>query len=117
VGVNLGAAPDVLGAGALAGADAAEVLGGFLEGFARDLEPGRPTFASDVLLRYRAVCATLGRRVRATTTEGRAVEGEAVDVDEEGGLIVRTGDGPIVVRFGEVEHLGEDALPGSGTPG
>lgn len=117
VGVNLGAAPDVPGAGALADADPAEVLGAFLEGFARDLDPHRRTFAEDVLERYRAMCATLGRRVRATTTEGEVVEGEAVDVDDAGGLVVRTDAGRRVVRFGEVEHLRDGALPGGGTPG
>ncbi|HEX5950323.1 MAG TPA: biotin--[acetyl-CoA-carboxylase] ligase [Actinomycetota bacterium] len=117
VGVNLGAAPDVPGAGALAGADAAEVLGMFLEGLARDLVPDRPAFAEEVVERYRAVCATLGRRVRATTTGGRVVEGDAVGVDQVGRLIVRTEDGPTVVGFGEIEHLRDDALPGDGTPG
>jgi BirA family biotin operon repressor/biotin-[acetyl-CoA-carboxylase] ligase len=57
------------------------------------------------------VCATLGRRIRATTAEGAVVEGEAIDIDEHGGLIVRTGDGLGLVRFGEVEHL-EGSLPG-----
>jgi BirA family biotin operon repressor/biotin-[acetyl-CoA-carboxylase] ligase len=54
---------------------------------------------------YRDVCATIGTNVRATTTEGSVVEGVAVDLDEAGGLVVRTGDGLEVVRFGEVEHL------------
>jgi BirA family biotin operon repressor/biotin-[acetyl-CoA-carboxylase] ligase len=58
-----------------------------------------------VVERYRPVCATLGRRVRAFTTEGTTVEGEAVDVDETGALIVGTFDGLELVRSGEVEHL------------
>jgi len=33
------------------------------------------------------------------------VVGEAVDVDEWGGLVVRTDVGDEVVRFGEVHHL------------
>lgn len=117
VGVNLVAAPRVAGAGALAEADPAQVLGAFLEGFARDLRPSRAGFARDVLERYRALCATIGRRVRARTTEGAVVEGEAVDVDDAGGLVVRTDAGRRTVRFGEVEHLGDGALPGAGAPG
>jgi BirA family biotin operon repressor/biotin-[acetyl-CoA-carboxylase] ligase len=59
------------------------------------------------LERYRALCETLGRTVRATTTDGRRVEGEAVSLGPEGELLVRaTGAGKAVaVRFGEVEHL------------
>jgi biotin-(acetyl-CoA carboxylase) ligase len=44
--------------------------------------------------------------VRATTADGEVVEGEAEDVDERGGLLVRTGTGTRVVRFGTVDHLG-----------
>ena len=54
---------------------------------------------------YREVCATLGTRVRAATAGGAVVEGEAVDLDERGGLVVRTPAGDEVVRFGAVEHL------------
>jgi BirA family biotin operon repressor/biotin-[acetyl-CoA-carboxylase] ligase len=63
---------------------------------------------------YRHVCATIGTRVRATTTSGLVVEGEAVEVDDAGGLVVRTGNGLEVVRFGEVEHLHEAAADASG---
>ena len=51
------------------------------------------------------MCATLGRRVRAFTTDGNTIEGEAVDVDETGALVVGTADGLELVRSGEVEHL------------
>jgi len=51
------------------------------------------------------VCATIGTRVRAITTEGSVVEGVAVDLDETGRLVVRSDKGSEVVRFGEVEHL------------
>jgi biotin-(acetyl-CoA carboxylase) ligase len=43
--------------------------------------------------------------VRATTAGGAVVEGEAVDLDERGGLVVRTPTGVQVVWFGEVERL------------
>ena len=110
VGVNVGTPPGVDGAGAV-DADPEVLLNAFLERFARHYEPGHPAFAGAVTEDYRRVCATLGRRIRATTAEGAVVEGEAIDIDEHGGLIVRTGDGLGVVRFGEVEHL-EGSLPG-----
>lgn len=117
VGLNLEAAPDVPGAGALGGSDPEPLLGAFLEAFARHYEPGHPAFAGAVVEGYRRVCATLGRRVRAASTDGVSVEGEAVDVDARGGLVVRTGSGLHVVRFGEVEHLDAGSLPGQGAPG
>jgi len=54
---------------------------------------------------YREVCATPGLRVRATVAGGGIVEGEAEEVDEHGGLVVRTADGIRVIRFGAIEHL------------
>jgi BirA family biotin operon repressor/biotin-[acetyl-CoA-carboxylase] ligase len=111
VGVNLGTAPGVPGAGALGEVDPASLLVAFLETFAYHYEPAHPAFAGAVVEGYRRACDTLGRRVRATTTAGAVVEGEAVDVDERGALVVRTSSGLEVVRFGEVEHLDQGALP------
>ena len=53
-----------------------------------------------------ACSGNFGRRVRATTTDGREVEGEAADVDPTGALIVETNGGREAVAFGEIEHLG-----------
>jgi biotin-(acetyl-CoA carboxylase) ligase len=79
--VNLGASPpDVPGAGAIE-AGAAELLEAFLADFVREYRPRETAFAGAVLAGYRGLCATLGRRVRATTTDGEVVEGEAEDVD------------------------------------
>jgi BirA family biotin operon repressor/biotin-[acetyl-CoA-carboxylase] ligase len=107
VGVNLGDAPDdVAGASALGERDAGALLEAFLGHFAHRYEPGHPAFAGAVLEGYREVCVTLGRTVRVLTTEGGlGPEGEAVDVDEEGALVIRTAEGLVPVRFGEVEHL------------
>jgi BirA family biotin operon repressor/biotin-[acetyl-CoA-carboxylase] ligase len=55
--------------------------------------------------RYRTMCATLGRRVRATVVDGTTVEGSAVDLDDHGGLIVETEGGRQTVSFGEIVHL------------
>lgn len=105
VGVNLGAAPDVPGAAALADADAAALLDAFLDAFHRRYEPGHPAFPGATAAAYREVCATLGTNVRATTTEGHIVKGEAIDVDETGALVVRTSRGLEVIRSGEVQEL------------
>lgn len=106
VGVNVGSPPPGLpGAGAVEAGDE-ELLTAFVGGFARRYRPGQPTFAADVLAAYRERCTTLGTGVRARTAGGSVVEGEAVDVDDDGGLVVRVGrTGREVVRFGEVEHL------------
>jgi len=105
VGVNLGAPPpDLPEAGAVEAEDD-ELLEAFLSAFVRGYQPEHPAFAGSVVSAYREVCATLGTRIRARTVDGTAVEGEAVDVDELGGLVVRTPSGDEVVRFGEVEHL------------
>jgi BirA family biotin operon repressor/biotin-[acetyl-CoA-carboxylase] ligase len=106
VGVNLRTPPaDVPDAGAVDASDD-DLLAAFVRTFADSYRPADPTFSEGTVSAYRGRCATLGVRVRATTVGGATVEGEAVDVDEAGGLVVRTGGGLEVVRFGEVEHLG-----------
>ncbi|HEV2760414.1 MAG TPA: biotin--[acetyl-CoA-carboxylase] ligase [Acidimicrobiales bacterium] len=55
---------------------------------------------ADVLVRYRARCATLGRRVRVELP-GETLEGVADAVDEEGRLVV----GGRHVTAGDVVHL------------
>jgi BirA family biotin operon repressor/biotin-[acetyl-CoA-carboxylase] ligase len=106
VGVNLGAPPGAFPDSGAVQADAVALLEAFVSSFAERYEPAHPAFAGAVRSAYREVCATLGRRVRATTTTGSVIEGEAEDVDELGGLVVRTTRGLEVVRFGEVEHVG-----------
>ncbi len=107
VGVNLGAAPDVEGAGALPGVDPVELLGFFLAELWSDYGHGgrRRDFAERVVERYRGVCSTLGRRVRATTRAGAVVEGTARDVDVDGALVVEAGGRSVTVGFGEIQHL------------
>ncbi|MEO6713255.1 MAG: biotin--[acetyl-CoA-carboxylase] ligase, partial [Mycobacteriales bacterium] len=41
-----------------------------------------------LLAAYRRLCTTIGRRVRAELPDGSAVEGEAVDVDSRGHLVI-----------------------------
>lgn len=58
-----------------------------------------------ILTAYRRVSATLGQRVRASTTSGELIEGTAVDLDERGGLVVEREGRRTVISFGEVAHM------------
>jgi BirA family transcriptional regulator, biotin operon repressor / biotin---[acetyl-CoA-carboxylase] ligase len=86
-------------------ADHADLLRRFLVAF-RGAFPRGDAAWDGVIERYRGVCATLGRMVRATTTLGRTVEGEATAISPAGGLVVRDrAGGEHAVAFGEVAHL------------
>jgi BirA family transcriptional regulator, biotin operon repressor / biotin---[acetyl-CoA-carboxylase] ligase len=59
-----------------------------------------------LLADYRQACATLGREVRISVVAGEAVEGRAVEVDDEGALVIARTDGVrTTVHAGDVEHL------------
>jgi len=59
----------------------------------------------EVLEQWRYYSSTLGQRVRIWQKD-RATEGIAVDLAEDGGLLVRAEGGQqIVVHAGDVEHL------------
>ena len=59
---------------------------------------------------YLALCRTVGRRVRVALPAGDTLEGEAVDVDDGGRLVLRTAAGEERVGAGDVLAL----RPGSG---
>jgi BirA family biotin operon repressor/biotin-[acetyl-CoA-carboxylase] ligase len=101
-GLNL-EAPDVEGAAGLGDLDRVALLGGFLSRVRQALEA--PSSADEVLARWTAVSATLGRRVAAVGVDGVRVEGLAIAVDALGRLVVETVDGPAAVASEEVEHL------------
>jgi BirA family transcriptional regulator, biotin operon repressor / biotin---[acetyl-CoA-carboxylase] ligase len=86
-------------------ADPVDILETFLSDFRDAYQPAGDGFAAAVVGRYRTMCATLGRRVRATVVDGTTVEGSAVDLDDHGGLIVETEGGRQTVSFGEIVHL------------
>jgi BirA family transcriptional regulator, biotin operon repressor / biotin---[acetyl-CoA-carboxylase] ligase len=92
---------------ALAGAavEPEDLLTGFLKGFRAAYRPADPDFGAHALFRYRGTCATIGRRVRARTTDGREVEGTAVDLDRDGGLAIEADGARSTVAFGEIAHL------------
>jgi BirA family transcriptional regulator, biotin operon repressor / biotin---[acetyl-CoA-carboxylase] ligase len=54
---------------------------------------------------YRRHCATLGREVTVTTTDGAAITGRALDIDADGRLLVQRDDRVEAVGAGDVEHL------------
>ncbi|MFD5770637.1 biotin--[acetyl-CoA-carboxylase] ligase [Streptomyces sp. NPDC127049] len=61
---------------------------------------------SGVRAAYAAGCATLGHRVRADLPGERMLEGEAVDLDGDGRLVVATeGGGTEAVGAGDIVHL------------
>ena len=55
--------------------------------------------------RYRERCDTIGRPVRVSLPGGAELVGEAVDVDESGRLVVRSGDETTAVSAGDVVHV------------
>jgi hypothetical protein len=99
--VNLEVPDDAPWAGALGGVDDEALLSAFL-GRLRSLVEGGP---ERILDRWRAVSATLGRRVEATAVGGDVVRGVAADLDETGALLIDTGAGRVRVAFGEIRHL------------
>ena len=66
---------------------------------------GGDPMASGLLSAYAASCATIGRRVRVEVPGGPAVIGEAVGLDGDGRLLVRTAEGERAFGAGDVVHL------------
>ncbi|WP_435770806.1 biotin--[acetyl-CoA-carboxylase] ligase [Nocardioides sp. SYSU DS0651] len=54
---------------------------------------------------YRSQCATLGQQVRVDLPGGGTLTGRAVDVDDDGRLVVETADGVERVGAGDVVHV------------
>ncbi len=54
---------------------------------------------------YVCACATLGRRVRVHLPGGGVLEGEAVDVDPEGRLVIDAAEGTRAVGAGDIVHV------------
>jgi BirA family transcriptional regulator, biotin operon repressor / biotin---[acetyl-CoA-carboxylase] ligase len=61
---------------------------------------------SGLRVAYEAACATLGREVRAELPGGETVCGRALEIDEEGRLVIRsTGKGDVSIGAGDIVHL------------
>jgi BirA family biotin operon repressor/biotin-[acetyl-CoA-carboxylase] ligase len=52
-----------------------------------------------------ALCLTLGQRVRVLLPDGSTLEGHAQRLDEDGRLVVVSGDAERAVSAGDVVHL------------
>jgi BirA family biotin operon repressor/biotin-[acetyl-CoA-carboxylase] ligase len=61
--------------------------------------------SSALLAAYRERCVTLGRRVRAELPGGTSVQGEAIRVDGDGALVLRTPQGERIISAGDVVHV------------
>ena len=60
---------------------------------------------ADVIAEWKTQTVTLGRKVRIQTLQ-EVAEGTAVDVDENGSLILRLGDGSLkTILYGDCFHL------------
>jgi len=69
-------------------------------------ESGGDAEMSGLLGAYRRDCATIGRPVRALLPGGGEVTGEAISVDADGQLVIRTADGhDLRVSAGDVLHV------------
>jgi len=110
VGVGLNVAwPDTLPPGVTdlrrcsgAVVDRHRLLDRLVEALDRRASQDPATSAED----YRAACVTVGREVRVDLGGGRSLEGRALDVTDEGWLVVRDdAGGSHAVRAGDVVHL------------
>ena len=61
--------------------------------------------ATPLLSAYRGRCTTIGRQVRVELPGGRTVTGHALDVDDDGRLVVATGGERQAFSAGDVVHL------------
>ena len=104
MGLNVTAAP-AEGATSLAAAtgdavDRRPLLDAWLERL-----DGRLDALDEVLADYRPRCATLGRDVRVERPAGPALEGTAVDVTDDGHLVVDARGERVAVAVGDVVHV------------
>ncbi|WP_445257131.1 biotin--[acetyl-CoA-carboxylase] ligase [Nocardioides aurantiacus] len=89
-------------AGAVGEVDRAALLGALVEEL--DGRLARWVEGEDLRPAYVARCTTLGRQVRVTVPGGEVL-GEAVDVDADGQLVVRTDAGEQHLGAGDVVHV------------
>lgn len=106
IGVNATAPAGVEGAAGIGEVDLRELLGTFLERFARVYDAGEPSWGERIRGEWLTVSATIGQLVEATTTDGSVVRGRATGIDDFGGLRLSVDTGEVLVAFGEIQHLG-----------
>jgi BirA family biotin operon repressor/biotin-[acetyl-CoA-carboxylase] ligase len=82
-----------------------DVLVSLLEAFAARLDGWRTAQGGGLRAAYRETCSTLGRPVRVLLPHGSDVVGTAVDVDDDGRLLVDTGGEVRALGAGDVVHV------------
>jgi len=82
--------------------DRSALLAALVEDVVEEYESWRG--GSDLRARYLDLCVTPGQQVRVAVPGGE-VAGEAVDVDDSGRLVVRTGSGEEHLAAGDVVHV------------
>nr|WP_232472207.1 biotin--[acetyl-CoA-carboxylase] ligase [Deinococcus sp. DB0503] len=108
IGVNVGAAPE--GAACLCEFRPELTRAGLLACILAELERWLAAPPAAVLEAWRAANVTLGRDVRVSTPRG-LLSGTALDLDPQGGLLIRTPEGTTVTA-----HAGDVQLVGSLAP-
>lgn len=104
IGLNVAWAPDgatYLAAESSARPSPSDVLAAMLAEIDRLSAAGAPALAAE----YRGALATIGTEVRVERTGLGPLHGRAVDVLDDGRLVVATVDGDVAVFAGDVVHL------------
>ncbi|WP_157930830.1 biotin--[acetyl-CoA-carboxylase] ligase [Glycomyces xiaoerkulensis] len=96
--------------GGAATLDREKIAAAFLAHFAAVYRTWNEEGPSHVVARWREYSATLGRFIEVSFPNGRKVAGTAVDIAEDGRLVVRRGEGEggeevLTVAAGDVVHL------------
>ena len=102
IGINLRDAP-LETATSLAAAGGATRRGELVVAIGEEL--AAPRAREEVLSTYRDRSATLGRAVRVTLASGETIDGTAVDMGDDGQLLIETGSGVRTVSSGDCAHL------------
>ncbi|WOC11172.1 Bifunctional ligase/repressor BirA [Gordonia sp. MP11Mi] len=84
--------------------DGTEVAAAYLRALSDRLADW-PEHIDRLVADYRASSTTLGKRVRLILPGDVEVIGDAVDVDDQGRIVVSGPDGPVVASAGDVTHL------------
>ena len=53
---------------------------------------------------YRAVCATIGRTIEATLPGDNVIKGVAIEIDDDGHLVIQDGSDTVIITAGDVIH-------------
>lgn len=81
-----------------------DLLVGILVGLHDALVDLRSTGGTVTMREYRRLCATVGRDVAATLPSGEVLAGRAVDIADDGRLVIDTGSKREYVAAGDVIH-------------